>query len=73
MRIGALLGFAALAAFVTYCFRRNDELRAARRTTREEIGRWESEGGNVPAVATPSPAPVPTTGYPQGGDPNVRH
>jgi hypothetical protein len=70
MRIGPLLGFAALAAFVAYCFRRNDELHAAKRVAREEIGRWESEGGNVPAVATASPAPA---GYPQAGDPNVRH
>jgi hypothetical protein len=70
MRIGALLGFAALAAFVTYCFRRNEELAAAKRVAREELGRWEAEGGNVPAVATPSPAPA---AYPQAGDPNVRH
>ena len=70
MRTGALLGFAALAAFVTYCFRRNEELLASRRVAREDIGRWESEGGNVPAVATPSPAPP---AFPQAGDPNVRH
>ena len=41
------------------------------RQSREEIGRWEAEGGNVPAVATPSPAVV--TPYAPGGDPNVRH
>ncbi len=29
--------------------------------------RWEGEGGNVPAVATPSPAPQPRSSYPDSG------
>jgi len=70
MRMGSFIALAGLAAFVAWCFRRNDQLRAVRAQAREEIGRWETEGGNVPAVATPSP--VPST-YAPGGDPNVRH
>ena len=71
MRIGSVIALAGLGAFIAWCFRRNDELRAARSQSREELGRWEAEGGNVPAVATPSPAPPAT--YVPGGDPNVRH
>jgi hypothetical protein len=37
---------------------------------REEVSRWESEGGNVPSVATPSPQGVHV--HP-AGDPAVRH
>ena len=71
MRFGSLIALAGLAAFIAYCFRRNQDLQAARRQSREEIGRWEAEGGNLPAVATP--APVVATPYAPGGDPNVRH
>jgi len=39
---------------------------------KEDLNRWEGEGGNVPAVATPSPAPMPRTSYPAGDD-VVRH
>ena len=71
MRIGSVIALAGLGAFIAWCFRRNEHLRAARRDAREEIGRWEAEGGNVPALATPS-AVRPAT-YVPGGDPNVRH
>jgi len=71
MRFGSFIALAGLAAFIAYCFRRNQDLRVAGRQSREEIGRWESEGGNVPAVATPSPTVA--TPYAPGGDPNVRH
>jgi hypothetical protein len=58
----------ALAAGIAgYCYYRG---LGARRTPkpREELTRWEGEGGNVPSVATPSPR----SQYP-AGDPNVRH
>ena len=71
MRFGSFIALTGLAAFITYCFRRNEELRMARLQSREEIGRWEAEGGNVPAVATP--APTVAIPYVPGGDPNVRH
>jgi hypothetical protein len=71
MRIGSFIALAGLAAFVAWCFRRNAQLRAGATEAREEVRRWEAEGGNIPAVATPSPVPTPSP-Y-AGGDPNVRH
>ena len=71
MRIGSMIALAGLGAFIAWCFRRNEDLRAARSESREDLRRWEAEGGNVPAVATPSPVRPAT--YPPGGDPNVRH
>ncbi|HZZ93876.1 MAG TPA: hypothetical protein VFE23_15045 [Usitatibacter sp.] len=71
MRIGGFIALAGLAAFIAYCFRRNAQLRAEGLEARDDLKRWEAEGGNVPAVATPSPA-APAT-YVPGGDPNVRH
>jgi hypothetical protein len=70
MRIGSFIAVAGLAAFIAWCFSRNQQLRVARREARDEIGRWEDEGGNVPAVATPAPTPAT---YVPGGDPNIRH
>lgn len=61
----------ALAAGIAgYCYYRGLEARRLAKP-REEIARWESEGGNVPSVATPTPAPTPAA-YP-AGDPGVRH
>lgn len=61
----------ALAAGVAgYCYYRGLEARRLAKP-REEITRWEGEGGNVPSVATPTPAPTPAA-YP-AGDPGVRH
>jgi hypothetical protein len=68
MRIDRLIALAGLTAFIAWCFRRNEQARAAGRQAREEIGRWEAEGGNVLAFAAATPMP-----YPPGGDPNVRH
>lgn len=53
----ALIGIAAVAAFVTYCFQRGRSARARMSDVKDDLRRWEGEGGNVPAVATPSPAP----------------
>ena len=45
----------ALAAGVLgYCYYRGMEAKA-RGPRREELHRWEGEGGNVPSVATPRP------------------
>jgi hypothetical protein len=73
MRTGALLAVAGLAAFVTYCFNRGKGAQARKREIKEDLRRWEGEGGNVPAVATPSPAPVPQSSFGAGGDSEVRH
>lgn len=59
----ALVGIAALSAFVGYCFYRASRATNARAEIKEDLRRWEGEGGNVPAVATPSPAPVPQSSY----------
>ena len=72
MRTSGLIALAGLAAFVTYCFNRGQNVKAMKREVKEDLGRWEGEGGNVPAVATPSPAPTPQSSYPAGGD-SVRH
>lgn len=64
---------AVAAGLVGYCYYAGSCSRNARRLPiKEELNRWEGEGGNVPAVATPSPAPVPNTSYPQV-DPGLRH
>lgn len=68
----ALVAIAALTGFVTYCFYRGRNARAAVGEQKRDLTRWEGEGGNVPHVATPSPAPVPQTSYPGGGS-EARH
>lgn len=39
---------------------------------KQDLHRWEGEGGNVPAVATPSPPPMPNVAPPYV-DPAMRH
>ena len=57
----------AIAAGVAgYCYYRGLEARRTRKP-REELQRWEGEGGNVPSVASRPPLYVPA------GDPAVRH
>jgi hypothetical protein len=58
-----LLGVAGLAVFVGYCFYRGQCAKAAKTEVKEDVRRWEGEGGNVPEVATPSPAPIPQSSY----------
>ena len=70
-----LVSVAALTAFVSYCFYRAGQARAARTEVKEDLRRWEGEGGNDPLVATPSPAPVPQSvpqPYPGSGS-SSRH
>jgi len=67
-----LVAVAAVAGFVTYCFYRGRQARALAGEAGRDLTRWEGEGGNVPHVATPSPAPVPTSSYPAGGS-EARH
>jgi hypothetical protein len=69
----SFVGVAALAGILTYCFRQaKAHQTAARGQVKEDLRRWEGEGGNVPAVATPSPAPVPQSSYPASGS-DARH
>jgi len=67
-----LVGIAALSAFVSYCFYRGQCSKQGKTEVKEDLRRWEGEGGNVPAVATPSPAPVPQGSYPTPGS-EARH
>jgi len=60
------------AAFLGYCYYCGVNAKAHKGAVKEDLNRWEGEGGNVPAVATPSPAPMPRTSYPAGDD-VVRH
>jgi hypothetical protein len=53
-----LAAAAGVLGYLYYCGRN-----AQSRVQHEELGRWEGEGGNVPSVATPTPA---------GDDPLVR-
>ena len=67
-----LVATAVLAGFVAYCFNRDKALRAQPSSQRTDLTRWEGEGGNVPQVATPSPAPVPQSSFPGNGS-EARH
>ena len=68
----ALIGIAAVAAFVAYCFSRANSVRENRIEAKEDLRRWEGEGGNVPAVATSSPPPVPQSSFPDPSS-SARH
>ena len=59
--------FALTAGALGYCYYVGRGLRTSHGTVREEVTRWEGEGGNVPSVATPSPAPTPQSSVPPGG------
>lgn len=63
---------AVAAGLLGYCYKCGLDARKHRVTLKEDMHRWEDEGGNVPAVATPSPAPVPVTSIPMGDTP-LRH
>jgi len=68
----ALVGIAGLAAFLGYCFYRSQGARQAKGEVKEDLRRWEGEGGNDPAVATPSPVVTPQSSYPMPGS-EARH
>ena len=65
-----LLALAASA--LGYCYYCGKNSRQVKTTRKEELHRWEGEGGNVPAVATPMPAPIPRSSFP-APDPGLRH
>ncbi len=58
MSFRIIAGVAGIAAVVGYCFWRGQAAREAKLEAKEDLGRWEGEGGNVPAVATPTPVPA---------------
>ena len=65
---------ALAAGALGYCYKCGLDARKRKDTLKEEVTRWEGEGGNVPTVATPSPAPAPVSpaGFPSG-DGSLRH
>ena len=64
--------FAMLAGGLGACYYLGSEAKARKKAAvrKEDLTRWEGEGGNVPAVATPSPAPQPQSSFPA---PDARH
>ena len=63
---------ALAAGTLGYFYKCGLDARRRKGALKEEVTRWEGEGGNVPTVATPSPAPVPRAGLPSG-DGGLRH
>lgn len=63
---------ALAAGFAGYCYKVGCDAKSRKGTLKEEVTRWEGEGGNVPSVATPSPAPTPQSSYPAAEGP-IRH
>jgi len=68
----ALVGIAGLAALLGYCFYRARSPRHSKGEAKEDLRRWEGEGGNIPSVATPSPVVTPQSSYPMPGS-EARH
>ena len=62
---------ALAAGLLGYCYKCGVDARTRRGAIKEDVTRWEGEGGNVPSVATPSPAPIPATSLPGNGE--ARH
>ena len=62
--------FALAAGALGYCYYRGCDVKARKVGLKEEVTRWEGEGGNVPAVATPSPLPpAQSASFPPAADP----
>ena len=67
---------AMAAGALGYCYYRGCDVKASKLAKKaekkEDLTRWEGEGGNVPAVATPSPVVIPQASLPQA-DGTMRH
>ena len=66
---------ALAAGLLGYCYKCGIDARNKKGALKEEVTRWEGEGGNVPTVATPSPAPAlgtPTMPSPASKDRSFR-
>jgi len=51
-----------------YCYWRGACARHVKREIKEDLTRWEAEGGNVPEVDTPTPQARPQSSYHSGAD-----
>jgi hypothetical protein len=57
---------ALAAGALGYCYYRGSGLKSHKVEAKEDLTRWEGEGGNVPAVATPAPVVTPRSSTPDG-------
>jgi hypothetical protein len=60
------------AAGLGYCYYRGACARHAKHEVKEDVTRWEAEGGNVPEVDTPTPQVKPEASFPAGAT-DIRH
>lgn len=58
------LALVGAAAGLGYCYYRGACARHVKREVKEDLTRWEAEGGNVPEVDTPTPQAKPESPYP---------
>lgn len=61
---------AVAAGALGYFYYRGCEVknRSHKTAVKEDLTRWEGEGGNVPAVATPTPVVMPRSSAPAADD-----
>ena len=55
-----------------YCYWRGACAHSAKHEIKQDLTRWEDEGGNVPDVDTPAPMARPESSYPPGAN-ELRH
>jgi hypothetical protein len=67
------LAIAGAAVGFGYCYYRGSCAHHAKRQVKEEVTRWEAEGGNVPEVDTPTPQVKPQTSQPATPYEGSRH
>ena len=68
MRTGLLIltaGAAAAAGAAALGYLRTLNARTQKKELKEEITKWEDEGGNVPQVPTPAPVAAPERSVPE--------
>jgi hypothetical protein len=56
VRLAAIAGGFALGAYCAARYREQAK-RSHKKSFKEQVSNWENEGGNVPSVPTPTPAP----------------
>lgn len=61
-----LFALAGAAAGVGYCYYCGRKSKSLHREIKEDVHRWEAEGGNVPEVPTPTPLVQPQSSLPSG-------
>jgi len=67
-----LLFLAVGAAGLGYCYYRGACARHGKTEVKDDLKRWEGEGGNVPSVDTPTPQVQPMSSHPAHA-PEMRH